>query len=146
MDNTSLKRQAGLLVMMAVGASAAIFYAVELDVVPTTVALTGERIAVTVVAHAGLDTIVNTFVESAAPFTALFALEMAAGKHRLSVGLQEYSFGMLVRSIGAYNSGPRGDWIFKVNGEFQKESAGSTTLRAGDLVTWEFSAQVPDSL
>lgn len=132
--------------MMAVGASAAIFYAGDLDLQRTPVADSGEKIAVSVVAHAGLDTLVNTIVEERAPLTALFALEMAAGKHRLSVGLREYSFGMLVRSIGSYNSGPRGDWTFKVNGEFQKQGAGSTTLRAGDLVTWDFLAQAPDSL
>ena len=132
--------------MMAVGAFAAIFYAGDLDVAPAPSAQPGERIAVTVVAHFGLDTIVNAVIEERAPVTALLALEMAAGMHRLSVGLQEYSFGMLVKSIGGYNSGPSGDWIFKVNGEFQKSGAGSTTLRAGDLVIWEFSAQSPDSL
>ena len=98
------------------------------------------------VAHAGRDTIVNTVVEERAQVTALLALEIAAGLHRLSVGLQEYSFGTLVKSIGGYNSGPSGDWIFKVNGEFQKSGSGNTVLRAGDLVIWEFSAQSPDSL
>lgn len=146
MDNIALKRQTGLLILMAVGGFAALFYAMESDVQPAPVAKRGESIAVSVVAHAGRDTIVNSVVEGRPPVTVLLALEMAAGKHRHSVGIREYSFGKLVKSIGPYVSGRGGDWRFTINGEFQKTGAGSLTLRAGDLVTWSYGAQAADSL
>jgi hypothetical protein len=146
MDNIALKRQTALMVLMALGAFAAIFYASDLDSPPVPVARLGEKIEVTVIAHANRDTIFNTLVKGQAPMTVLWALEMAAGKQRQTIGIQEYSFGKLVQSIGSYVAGPRGSWRYTVNGAFQKSGAERVELRSGDLVTWSFSAQSPDSL
>jgi len=141
-----MKQQTGLLLLMAIGAVAAILFTSESEVQPAPVAKRGEWVAVSVVAHSDRDTIVNTIVEGRAPVTALLALELAAGKHRLTVSIQNFSFGKLVKSIGPYVSGPDGAWRYTINGEFQKMGAGSTTIRAGDLVTWSYSDEGPDSL
>ena len=146
MNGKSVYRQVLLLAAFVLAAVVALIWSNRGDQSAGQSASDAPDVTAMVQAVAGVDTILSRTVDLSGPVTALAALEQAAARDSLPLGIREYDFGRLVVSIGGVTAGPQGDWTYTVNDEFQSVGAGTCLLQDGDCLTFLFGPPSPDSL
>ncbi len=70
--------------------------------------------------------------------TALTILKMASEEKDVKLDVQQYDFGVFIKSIDGYESGADMAWIYYVNGESGQVAADKYELKNGDLVEWRY--------
>jgi len=147
MNTAAVVRQIALLVVLAAIAVAAIIWSGRDQDSHVPIAHTGrDSLAVVVLAHSETDTVLHTSLILAAPISALGALEQAAARDQIPMGLRDYDFGKLVVSIGGITSGTGEYWTYRLNGEFVPVAAGACMLADGDTLEFRFGDAPIDSL
>lgn len=143
--NRSAKTQLLILAAMIVVAAAGLVYFDRQGDPVERPQAGGPELEVHVLVYSGSDTLVHAPVQAAPPLSALSALEHAAQKATLPVGIRQYDFGKLVVSIGGYTAGVEGDWTYRVNDSLVPVAAENCQLAHGDRLEFRFSQSAKGS-
>ena len=76
-----------------------------------------------------------TFTEERTVFD---ALKDTAEKENILLEIQQYDFGVFIKSIGGYEGSEEKAWIYFVNEESGTVAADNQILKDGDLVEWKY--------
>ena len=144
MNGKSVSRQLVLMAGLVVVAVVAILWSGRQGQTERQTTDDFSPLRVSVFAHRDLDTIVWSDVETTRPLSALQALEQAAGRDSIPLGIRAYDFGKLVVSIGVVTAGAAGHWTYKVNGEFVPQAADAYQMANGDRLEFLFGTAPDD--
>lgn len=76
--------------------------------------------------------------DSSETFTAYDILKYTANEKSLALEVENYDFGVFVKSINDLESTSEKAWIYFVNGESGQIAADKYELKSGDLVEWKY--------
>lgn len=70
--------------------------------------------------------------------TVFDTLKLVAEEKKIALEIQQYDFGVFVKTIGGYKSSAEMAWIYFVNGTAGTIAADKQAIKAGDLIEWKY--------